>query len=829
MTNSVTLTIDNIPVTVTAGTVVVDAAKMAGIDIPVFCHHPKMEPAGMCRMCLVEIGRPKIDRATRQPVLDDDGSPVIQFGPKLETGCTVQVSEGMVVRGCTEKAANARKDILEFLLTSHPLDCPICDKGGECPLQNLTIAHGSGNGRFLYEDKIRFDKHVPLGDLIFLDRERCIQCIRCIRFQRDIAGDPVIDFFHRGRRTGIITCSDPGFDSYWSGNTTDICPVGALTTADFRFGARPWELNAAASLCTQCPVGCNITLNTRREAKTGGGFVIKRVMPRQNEQVNEIWICDKGRFSTYHYTESDDRLTQPLMRMNGELTPVTWGEALDRVAENLIQAGRGTVTLASGRLSNEDLFTLRALAQHLGGQAVLDTHVGGGDLVAKVGAGKGTNLSDFGKGDAILVVASDLEEEAPLWWLRVKQAAERGAALIVANPRQTKLDQAAAHTIRYQYGDELSALEKLPGEFANAENALILYGSEGLGLAGSTALAQACANLLISTGHTGKPNNGLIAVHPRANDQGAWDMGFRPVHDLKDALSKAKAAYIVGADPYGDNPAPRTPALSEVEGSHNAPFLVVQELFLTETAKLADVVLPAQAFTERDGSYTSGERRVQRFYRAVPALPGARADYAITAQIAGRLGLELEGRSAPRIFDNIAEALPDYAGLTYIHLAQTEAQWPIVGRDDLYYGGTTYKNSQGIGVQLGSRADESHPEEVVVSGGSAAASKQSAPLGTGLIAVPITRLYDQGSLIRQSGVLQPRLNRPHVVLHPADAGNLGIEAGAAIHVRAKGLSATVAAQLDKSVPQGVVLVPRSMGLAINGPSVAKVESVISNW
>ena len=328
MTKQVTLTIDDRQVTVPAGTLIVDAAKKVGIDIPVFCYHPKMEPVGMCRMCLVDIGRPVFDRQTREPVLEEDGTQKIQFGPKLETACTVPVSEGMVVVGMSDKVKQARKDILELLLTSHPLDCPVCDKGGECPLQNLTMAHGASESHFLFDEKQKAEKNYPLGDLIFLDRERCIQCARCIRFQEEIAGDAVLGFYQRGRRTDIVTYSDPGFDSYWSGNTTDICPVGALTTADFRFGARAWELKQAASICSHCPVGCNLTVNTRREAKSGGGIAIKRIMPRQNEWVNETWICDKGRFG-HHFTDSKERLTQPLSRRDGKLvetpgmTPLT--------------------------------------------------------------------------------------------------------------------------------------------------------------------------------------------------------------------------------------------------------------------------------------------------------------------------------------------------------------------------------------------------------------------------------------------------------------------------------------------------------------------------
>ncbi len=242
MSDLVSLTIDGVETQVPAGTLVSDAAKQIGIDIPVFCYHPKLEPVGMCRMCLVEIGRPMFDRASGEPLLNEDGTPKINFGPGMQTSCTVRVSEGMVVRTQTEGVTNAREDIIEFLLTSHPLDCPICDKGGECPLQNLTMAYGKGHSRMVFDEKLKLDKNVALGDMIFLDRERCIQCARCIRFQDEIVDDPVIAFHNRGRSLEIVTMSDPGFDSYWSGNTTDICPVGALTTVDFRFGARPWEL-----------------------------------------------------------------------------------------------------------------------------------------------------------------------------------------------------------------------------------------------------------------------------------------------------------------------------------------------------------------------------------------------------------------------------------------------------------------------------------------------------------------------------------------------------------------------------------------------------------
>ena len=841
MADLVKLTIDDRQIQVPKGMLVVDAAKRADNDIPVFCYHPKMVPVGMCRMCLVEIGRPALDRATRQPILNEDGSPRVDFGAKLETACTVPVSPGMVVRTTSDKVKAARDDMIEFLLTSHPLDCPICDKGGECPLQNLTMQHGPGVSRFLFDEKLRLAKHVPLGTeqdaLIYLDRERCIQCARCTRFSDEIADDHVIGFFERGRRLEIVTFSEPGFDSKFSGNTTDICPVGALTTADFRFEARPWELTPAASICPHCPVGCNTTLNVRREARTGGEFTVKRVMPRQNEQVNEIWICDKGRFG-YHYAVGHARLTHPLVREGGQLVQSSWERALALVAERFKAAGEGLVGLAGDRLSNEDLFNIRKLVEGLGGKVALNSRMGGGKLVQQVGVGTGTNFSDMGKGTAILVVASDLEEEAPIWWLRVKQAAERGAALIVANGRPTKTDRAATHSIRYHYGDETATVqamldfttadrrpqtaEEVPPTrhsspvtrhvaeaFATAENGVILFGSDGLDFGGTEALAQACANLLIATGHFGKPNNGLIAVWPHGNTQGAWDMGVVPDgRSVTEITAGAIAAYIVSSNPIGEGQ------------SVGAKFTVVQDLYLTETAQRADVVLPAQSFVEREGCYTSGERRVQRFYPALPPRGETRADWRIAADIAGQVGIPLAKASPAAVMQEIAKVIPAYGGVTYQELAKVEKQWPDVGGSDLYYGGTSYENRQGLGVQLKSGAER---------GETLATDRIEPPPaseGEGLMVVPITRLYDRSETFVRSEIMQPRVPGPFVELNAADAIRLGIGHGDRVSVALPGGEATLVARIaqDGAAPEGVALMPRNLGVPVPSRTVAATLS-----
>ena len=828
----VTLTIEGVNVRVPAGTLIVDAAKRAGIDIPVFCYHPKLEPVGMCRMCLVEIGRPRRDRSTGEVVRGDDGQAVIDFSPKLETACTTPVGEGWVVRGLSEAVRAGRREILEFLLTSHPLDCPICDKGGECPLQNLTLAHGPGKSRFLYEDKAHLAKRVPLGDLIVLDRERCIQCGRCVRFQEEIVGEPVIGFSERGRQLEIATFSNPGFDSIFSGNTADICPVGALTTTDFRFEARPWELRASASICPHCPVGCNLTLNTRRQPDSGGRITVQRVMPRQNEAVNEIWICDKGRFA-HHYAASPARIRRPLVRRGEALVETTWEDALARAAEGLRAAGGQVVGIAGGRASNEDLFNFRGLIEGLGGRAVVDEGMAGGDLAQRVGAGSKADLGTYGPGDAILVIAADLHEEAPIWWLRIRQAAKRGARLIVANARPTSLDQDAAERIRFPGGDAahaalgiVHALSAKPplspsadpyGSAAmilqEAEDVLIFFGREGLDAAGSSALAGACALLLSSLGRAGRARSGLIPVWPRSNTQGAWDMGLRP-HPAghRDALARARALYVMAADPLRDD-------AELADAVRGTGFLVVQELFLTATARAADVVFPAQAFTEREGSVTSGDRRVQRFYPAVPPLPATRPDWQILAGVGAALGLALEGGSPAAVMLGIAASIPDYSGVSYREMARVEAQWPIVGGDDLYYGGTAYRNEQGLGVKLAPAAERG--EALDLQEPEIPPPQENRPLSI----LSVARLYDTGTTVSESEVLRAHLEPPTVALNPEDASRLGIGEGEAVEVRWDGRSCRVSARVRESVPPGLAIVPRSVGAGQGGARPVEVHRV----
>jgi NADH-quinone oxidoreductase subunit G len=531
-----------------------------------------------------------------------------------------------------------------------------------------------------------------------------------------------------------------------------------------------------------------------------------------------------------------------MIRIAGKLVEVKWEDALAHAANGLQEAlsesagdGHNLVGIAGGRAANEDLFTFRRMVEALDGRVILDDSLAGGDLMQQVGVSRGTNLGDLGPGDAVLVVASDLHEEAPLWWLRIKRAAEKGATLVVANARPTRLDVFATHKIRYPFGKaahvvlgllhnvngqadlasfaEDESLQAASKSLIDASNLIIFYGREGLDYDASEALARACANLLAATKHVGRENNGLIAVWPRNNTQGAWDMGLRPDPDgLQAALKGSAAVYVMAADPAGDNA-----GLADV--LRDNAFMVVQELFLTSTAMLADVVFPAQSFVEREGTFTSGERRVQRFYPAVKPRGESQPDWRIIASLAELLGVEIEAISAAGIMSEISKVIPEYADLTYQALARVETQWPPVGGNDLYYGGTAFKNRAGLGIQLTPGVLPDEPFEIPWT------IPVERPQVDGLLLVPVTYLYDGGTTITPSMLLQERSMSLNLMLNPGDADRMGVKDGGQVEFRWNGRTTRLPARVVKDVPEGAALLPRSLGLPVQTPMGIKVKPV----
>lgn len=905
-TKTVTVSIDGHEIEVPAGTTAVDAAAKVGVEIPIFCHHPRLEPVGMCRMCLVEVGTPKVDRATGQVELDAEGKPVIGFMPKLQAGCTTRCTPGMAIRTQSAAVAEARESVLEFLLTSHPLDCPVCDKGGECPLQNLTLRYGPGQSRFLWGEKFHFKKPVPLGPLIALDRERCVLCARCIRFEDEVAGDQVLGFESRGRGMEIVAFGDQPFKSYFSGNTTDICPVGALTTKDFRFEARAWELVGHAGVCGHCAVGCNLMHDVRFGR-------IERVMPRQNEAVNEIWLCDKGRFGHAH-AQDEARLQQPMIRRDGRLVPATWDEALDLVAARLAQVkaeagGQAIGGIAGAALANEELYLFGKLLRGVLGSANVD-HRGGllrDDLVARLGAGGDLRLTELSAGDCVLVAGLDVEEEAPVLFLNLLKGLSRGAKVVVLSGRPQKLDAHADLRLRYAWGAEDSLLAALalalsgqplqeeaaaaasaaapdprPARRAALAEALAAFTPESLAgrhpvhaedLAAAAALLGGATRLLVLYGQEAADagwdqglgalvaaapqgatsGSGLVAVGRQANAQGAADLGllprwlpgYRPAADADARAALAglwsaavpdgpgldaaamlggakglRALYLMGTDPAGDDPRVAA-ALTDLD------FLVVQDLYLTPSAELADVVLPAMSPAEREGSSTNFARRVQRFYAAVDRLGQARADWKILRDLCQRLGQAAPYARAADVFEEIARVVPAYEGLDYSLLGppappepgatllpfapQTEAR-------KVSYQGTAYLTDLGEGRvwpavgDLAAAATWRPRPESAPRGGEAPAR---------LRLIPVPTLYDGGARIRAAAILHPLVRLPYVQVSPFDAAALGLAAGTRVRLQAPAGSVTAQVELRDGVSPGTCLAPE--GLAWERPLASLLD------
>ncbi|MBK9943029.1 MAG: NADH-quinone oxidoreductase subunit NuoG [Kouleothrix sp.] len=908
----ITLTVDGQVVTVPAGTNIVDAARAATVAVPVFCYHPKMKPVGMCRMCLVEVYTPKIDPATRQPVIGADGKPELALMMnKLQAGCVTPVSEGMVVKTVGERVEFAQRGVLEFLLTSHPLDCPVCDKGGECPLQNLTMQWGPGNSRYDYSDKHHNVKPIALGDLIYLDRERCILCARCVRFQDEIAGDPVLGFDNRGRAWEIISKSDPPFDSKFSGNTTDICPVGALTSADFRFKARVWELRSVPSVCNHCSVGCDISLDMRYND-------LMRVMPRENDFVNEIWTCDKGRYGM-RYIGSAERLKAPMIRRAGGWAEATWEEAYQYIADHLtlIRANYGAAALgglAGAQLPNEDLYLFQKLFRETLGTYNLDHRAGTPDEPATlddlpniIGVGAGTNLTTLGKGTAVLVIGADPEEEAPLYVLRIRGIADRGGELSVVNSYPTKLARGAQHSASVRAGAEavfvqallsvifeenllsdaltarLRGLDELRGRvtkaaladlaaaagvaeahiraiarsFAKAENGIIVYGRAAQ--AAGPALSQALANLALITGKAGRANSGVIALTAAGNTRGALALGVRPERgpggiatttglSAREMWAAAMADTLKGMYIAGMNPARSSAAAAEALG--RLEFLVVQDLFMTETAQLAHVVLPAATIAEREGTFTNAERRVQRFRQARRAEGDAPADWqafqevarAVLAQAPAAASVAVAKKSArvraaeasgtvavaasttswdyvvaSDIADEISATVSGYKGTSYTSLAMTNASWGRRPNEAFYYDGTSYENSEGLGLQLPALADDGKSAFQLAYREPAAAD---ADANFPLVLLTVVRAYDSGAWMRGSK-LQARAVPAHVILSVADAQAIGVGIGETVRVSSASGSIELRAMIDAGLSAGLVLLPLIKGLdlaqVLSGP------------
>ncbi|HZU04305.1 MAG TPA: NADH-quinone oxidoreductase subunit NuoG [Ktedonobacteraceae bacterium] len=691
------LTIDGIPVEVPPGTLVWAAAQKAGIEIPIYCYHPRMPPLGACRMCFVEI-----EKMPKPP----------------QTACTTPVSEGMVVSTKTEKVLKARRGTLEFLLINHPLDCPICDKGGECDLQDFTLRHGPGRTRFdLY--KRHYPKPIPVSDRVFLDRERCILCQRCTRFSSEISMDNGLVMISRGFRMEVGTAPDHAFDSIFSGNTVEMCPVGALTASAYRFKARPWELKRIPSVCNNCSVGCNARIDVRVDK-------IMRLMSRPNDAIDDGWLCDRGRWG-FEFVNSSQRLRTPLIRRNGNHATATWEQAFFHITARLrdIIATHGAQSIGgigSTRTTNEEAYLFQKLLRQVIGTPNVDHHHGYFPSPRDPLTGRPwmmtNSIAEIEKASHIVLVASDPYQRQPILDLRIKKAMKAGAKIYIVNSDVTELDRFAARKITipqhgagtvaklllsYALGNDTiradtykdirtriqsedknlrsaeeafglevtTQLRHLADEIVAAKGAIILYDEMATLDPDCQTLAADLQALAVVTNNIGRPGAGVGPLFEDANSLGARDMGllpdalpgYQPVKESGKSYSEMlsnpqlKALLIMGANPARHLPDKKLPSTLD--------FIVVQDILLTETARQADVVLPAVTFAEKEGSMTNVDHHVQAIRRALRPLPGARADWEILVELASHFGQQWNYDSPRDILSEIADSNPFYTDLTW--------------------------------------------------------------------------------------------------------------------------------------------------------------------
>jgi NADH-quinone oxidoreductase subunit G len=619
----VNLTIDGKPVSVPKGTLVITAAFEVGADIPYFCHHPRLKPAGACRMCLVRVEKMN----------------------KWQTACTLPVSEGMAVDTLSPEVKQAQYGMLEFLLINHPLDCPICDRGGECPLQNMTFQYGPGVTRFI-DEKRHFPKAVPISDYVVLDRERCIQCARCTRFTEEISGDGELAIENRGNSSIISPFSTEGFKSKFSGNTIELCPVGALTSRTYRFAARPWEFQSEDSICSMCGVGCSIAVQTRNGE-------MMRVNARLNEDVNEEWTCDRGKFEQY-WVNSSDRIKEPQRKMAGDLRPITWDEALTSAAKALKDAASASPNsvagIGSSRASNEDLYLFQRLFRN-----ALKTNNIDHRMINFPIQPMQTSIAEVGQAKQIVAIGTQIDDDLPVLWLRIFKAISNGGAKYFRNddPRA----QAVADAIAAGPGTIVLAWYTLPPadiEFLNKACAasgarlnLLLPDNNSWGAINMGVLPDRLPALQ-KIGNGASPAYETLWGAPLPADPGLDTRGI-----LEGAANGSiKALYIMGSDPMTAFP-DKDLVLRALRA---VPFLIVQDMFLTETAKHADIFLPACSFIEKDGSFTNIEGRVQKFKKAVQPRGQSKPDWQIVAELMARLGVSVPYFSPRDVAREISKA-----------------------------------------------------------------------------------------------------------------------------------------------------------------------------
>ncbi|HET6665331.1 MAG TPA: NADH-quinone oxidoreductase subunit NuoG, partial [Acidimicrobiales bacterium] len=823
------VTIDGRAIPAAKGELVIDAAERSGIYIPRFCYHPRMRSVGMCRMCIVDI---------------DTGR-----GPALQPSCMIECADGMIVSTGSPATRKAQEGVLEFLLVNHPLDCPVCDKGGECPLQDQTMSHGPGESRFV-EEKRHFEKPIPISDLVMLDRERCILCDRCTRFASEVAGDPLISFLDRGNETQVNTFPGEPFASYFSGNTVQICPVGALTATPYRFKARPWDLEEVESTCTSCSVGCRVVVQSSRNR-------VLRYLGVDVDAVNWGWLCDKGRFD-FEAVNSSERLGSPLVRDEGLLLKsATWNAALRRataaIREGLDRSGPdGLAVLGGARLTNEDAYAWVKLSKGIIGSDNVDAQLGDGlPAEAVLGLPPATIDDACRPGGVVLLLGPDPKEELPVLFLRLRHAVLNDDVRIVElASTETGTTKLAAHSLRYRPGHALPLVRALLAGEAEEEvggvapeaieaAAALLADRPVTVLLGRANLAEGAKSIAAAASviHEAHPQVRFLSALRRANVRGALELGMTPgvlpgrvtlraghswfsdhwptVPETRglDAAGILRAAsegridtlVLLGADPLADFP-DRNLAERGVAGART---VIACDQFRTESVRQADVVMPAAGYAEVAGTTANLEGRVSSLARKVTPPGTAQPDWAIAADLAYRLGADLGLESVEQIAEEIEAVAPAFAGLLHDLASPNGADGVLVSLPTRSNGETAAEPA--AGSVAGATDPAAGTEE------RSSAPEPAIPLPDWRVIEPplldayslrlvvSRKLYDRGTLVQQSPSLADLAERATLRLHPQDFDRLGIVSGDDVRVTSSRGHVTVSTRPDAAVPRGVAV------------------------
>jgi NADH-quinone oxidoreductase subunit G len=754
---TITFTIDGREVQAPENAMLVDAAKRGDVEIPVFCYEPKLgNPVGACRMCLVEI----------------------EGIPKLQTGCSTPVKDGMVVHTQTDAVRAAQEGVVEFLLVNHPLDCPVCDKGGECPLQDISFGWGAGTSRVM-EPKRHFRKPLELSPLIAIDRERCILCYRCARFSQEVAEDHQVVLVERGAQSYISTFDGHPYVAPFSGNIIELCPVGALTSIPYRFRARPWDIEGSGSVCTLCPAQCNIRLTVRDDR-------VMRVLARDHPEVDDGWLCDKGRFA-YQSIHVDQRITQPLVRDGGELRPASWERALGEAAAALGRTRGRVAALAGGGVTNEEGLLLSTLMREALASEHIDSIAGTdpAQLHRLAAPAWQARASDLEHADTVLVVGAEPVDDIPILDLRIRKGVRHhGVSLVIATPHPSALDPRARLALRYAPGGDAAFLDAValllesseqdgaaaqqaheeaaraaqaagadPSEVrrlaellrAGGEDVVVLYGHRVLAAPGDPAGALArIAHALAFAERPGDGSEarGLLGVPAGvSNGRGLLEVGVAPGYGpgyqsrahasegngegpggalgalgIGGALAEGRleALYLLQADPLRSS----LPRELFARALSRARTVIAHAEYLTEGVREhAHVVFPAESYAEKEGTVVHPDGRLQRVRPAIGRQGATRAGWWVLADLARRMGLDLGLAAEPR--SEAARAALAAAGIVASGLSSTAASERLFAAVPIY-AGLTLDEIGGRGVRWQERpAAGAFPQAPAPAGGAA--------------------------------------------------------------------------------------------------------------